>query len=85
MQPPKHTKPCTSDKNGVAFVTTPKRFYRRGSLKRESPDSGRESMDQLLQARTGESAEQNEVWIRCVGSFTAKASSLVKRRSCSRC
>ncbi len=40
-----------SDKNGVAFATTPKKCDLVEEFSEEkSPDSGRESVDQLLQA-----------------------------------
>ncbi len=57
-----------NDKNSAAFATTSKVFALIEEFSKEkSSDSGRESVDQLL--RSGELAEQSDVWIRCDGSF----------------
>ncbi len=43
--------PCMSDKNGTAFITTPNKFALIEEFsEKESLDSGRKYVDQLLQA-----------------------------------
>ncbi len=65
-------------------------YFMKCSGKRESPDSGRESMDQLLHARTAGCLEaasrpsRESSGSTLMARSTAKASSLEERRSCSR-
>ncbi len=73
---------CTSDKNGAAFATTPKKC---ALIEEVSDQLWTSCCRRCGLPRSGVSAEQSEVWILCNGLFNAlKASSLVEQRSCSR-